>query len=97
MARPRVYVDFHNADPQGRVRLNTTGTLEDLVRQQVHLSEGLLLDLYSDDADDTGAADELLVKGRVEFSRDEHTWVAVVDWAQIGHASGVRNRRKAAP
>ena len=87
MAKPRVYVDFHNADPQGRVRLNCIGTLEDLARQHVELRDGLALTLYSDDLDDKGQLDELLVDGVVSFSEEERVWVAAIDWAAIHHAS----------
>jgi hypothetical protein len=85
--KPRIYADFHNADPQGRLRLNGVGTVEDLSRQQVQLREGLLLTLYSDDLDDKGQPDELLVDGVVSFSQEEHCWVARIDWAAIHHAS----------
>lgn len=84
---PRVYVDFQNADPKGRVRLNCAGTTEDLTRHNVVLREGLVLELYSDDADDGGQPDELRVRGTVEYSTEERDWVAVVDWAALGHAS----------
>jgi hypothetical protein len=87
MVKPRIYADFHNADSLGRLRLNCVGTVEDLSQQQVELREGLLLTLYSDDLDDTGQLDELLVDGIVSFSEDEHCWVAVIDWAAIRHAS----------
>jgi hypothetical protein len=32
-----VFVDFHNADEQGRLRLNCVGTIEDLAQQQAGL------------------------------------------------------------
>ena len=83
---PRVYVDFHNADEKGRLRLNAAGTAEDLARQGVQLREGLLLELYSDDADEMGALDEVRVVGRVEFAVEDRAWVAVVDWDAIRHA-----------
>jgi hypothetical protein len=38
---PKVFADFHNADPKGRLRLNCIGTVEDLSRQQVILQEGV--------------------------------------------------------
>ena len=40
MVKPRIYADFHNADPKGRLRLNCIGTMEDLSRQQVELPRG---------------------------------------------------------
>jgi hypothetical protein len=90
---PRVYADFQNADTKGRVRLNCNGTLEDLSKLQIELREGLVLTLYSDDLDDKGQLDELLVDGVVSFSADEHCWVAAIDWSAIRHTSdgeGVR-------
>jgi hypothetical protein len=85
--KPRIYADFHNADAQGRIRLNCTGTLEDLARQRVELHEGLGLTLYADDLDDKGQLDELLADGVVSFSAEEHCWVAAIDWAAFRHAS----------
>jgi hypothetical protein len=87
MVKPRIYADFQNADTRGHLRLNCIGTMEDLARQQIELREGLLLTLYSDDLDDKGQLDELMVDGIVSFSRDEHCWVAAIDWASIQHAS----------
>jgi hypothetical protein len=84
---PKVYADFHNCDPTGRVRLNCVGTLEDLSRQQVQLHEGLVLKLYTDDVDDCGDPDELLVEGTVVYSADERCWVAAIDQKNMHHAS----------
>jgi len=74
MSLSRVFVDFHNADEQGRLRLNCIGTIEDLARQQAELEDGQRLTLYSED---------LEVDGIVQFSKDEKVWVAVIDWNQI--------------
>ncbi len=87
MTNPKIYADFHNADSLGRVRLNCAGTVEDLSKQQVELREGLVLTLYTDDLDEGGRADELLVDGIVLFSEEEHCWVASIDWTAIHHAS----------
>ncbi len=74
MRLSRVFVDFHNADEQGRLRLNCIGTIEDLARQQTDLENGQRLTLYSED---------LEVDGVVQFSEDEKVWVATIDWNQI--------------
>ena len=74
MNKPKVFADLHNADTQGRVRLNCIGTIEDLARQQIVLRDGASLTLCSE---------ELEVEGVVEFSTDEHPWVAVIDWHAI--------------
>lgn len=74
MNRPRVFADFHNADAQGRLRLNCIGTIEDLSRQRIELQNGQLLTLYSE---------ELEVNGAVQYSEAEKVWVATIDWDQI--------------
>lgn len=71
---PRVFVDFHNADTQGRLRLNCIGTIEDLSAQKIELQTGQHLTLYSED---------LEVDGIVEYSQSEHIWVVVIDWDEI--------------
>ena len=92
MVKPKIYVDFHNADPQGRLRLNCVGTVEDLSRQKVELRDGLALAFYSDDVDGKGDLDELVTDGVVSFSEEERCWVATIDWSAIGHASEIQVR-----
>ena len=74
MNHPKVFADFHNADAQGRLRLNCIGTVEDLAQQQIVLRDGLPLTFYSE---------ELEVEGIVQYSTDENVWVAVIDWSVI--------------
>jgi hypothetical protein len=74
MSHPRIFADFHNADEQGRLRLNCVGTIEDLSRQNIKLQDGQFLTLYSED---------LEVDGVVQYSEDERLWVAAIDWKQI--------------
>jgi hypothetical protein len=87
MVKPKVYADFHNADADGRLRLNCVGTVEDLARQGITLRKGMSLTFYSDDLDGEGRPDELRVDGVVSFSEEEHCWVAAIDWSAIHHAS----------
>ncbi|MDE2723433.1 MAG: hypothetical protein OXI59_08660 [Gemmatimonadota bacterium] len=74
MNKPRIFADFHNADAQGRLRLNCVGTVEDLTCQKFSLKEGQSLILYSED---------LEVDGVVRYSEKENLWVAVIDWDAI--------------
>ena len=74
MSVARIYADFHNADEQGRLRLNCVGTIEDLARYRVELRDGEKLVLYSE---------ELEVDGVVQYSDVERLWVAAIDWQQI--------------
>jgi hypothetical protein len=74
MNTPRIFADFHNADNQGRLRLNCIGTVEDLALHNIELQEGKLLTLYSED---------LEVEGVVQYSAEEQLWVAGIDWNAI--------------
>ena len=74
MPRPMVYADFHNADAEGRLRLNTIGTIRDLSRQKITLRDGLPLTLHDEQVE---------VDGEVCFSPGEHLWVAAIDWNAI--------------
>jgi hypothetical protein len=74
MSYPRVFADFHNADVEGRLRLNCIGTNEDLARHHIELKDGQLLTLYSEDVE---------VDGTVQYSDMEKMWVAIIDWEQI--------------
>ncbi|MBD2607129.1 hypothetical protein H6G81_22010 [Scytonema hofmannii FACHB-248] len=74
MEKSKVFVDFHNADVQGRLRLNCTGTIEDLAHQKIWLQNGQEITLYSED---------LEVDGIVQYSTTENLWVAVIDWDNI--------------
>lgn len=83
MANLKVYADFHNADAQGRIRLNCAGTATDLARHNIHLAPGLVLELYSDDADEAGNPKELHANGIVQFSEEEQGWVAAIEWNKV--------------
>lgn len=65
MSKP-IYADFNNADEQGRVRLDTDGTLADLKRHSILLSAGQRL---------TISDGEMGTEGVVEFSDEEQIWV----------------------
>jgi hypothetical protein len=92
----RVYADFMNTDgrihPDGlrRILLNTQGTREDLERQGIELRENLKLLLYSDDADNDGRSDPLLVEGTVHFDSEHDQWLAVIDWGSLRHESDLK-------
>ncbi len=75
-----LYADFQNVDPEGRIRLNTTGILEDLARHGLTLTQGRPVQLYTDDGDsDRGLA----IDGIVELDSVEGSWVAHVDWSRL--------------
>ena len=76
MKQPSIFADFQNPDPRGRLRLNCSGTIQDLATQGIRLSEGLHLELYDE---------ELAVEGVAAYSREEGIWVAVIDSKAIRH------------
>lgn len=84
---PRIYADFQKVDAQGRLVLSCIGTVQDLARHGIELKSGLVLTFYSDDADDEGNPDDLIVEGVIEFDGALNQWVARIDWKAIKHAS----------
>lgn len=70
---PRVFADFNNADPLGRVRLNTDGAREDIQRNGIVLTNGIQVTLYDG---------ELVTVGIVQHD-DHEGWVAEIDWASL--------------
>ncbi len=83
----RVYVDFLKTDDEGRLILSCYGTMQDLARYGIELKEGLALTFYSDDADDTGNPDDLIVQGVVQYDKTSNQWVALIDRNAIRHVS----------
>jgi hypothetical protein len=76
----KVFADFHNADEQGRLRLNCIGTIEDLSCQGTQLIPGNKLLIYSK---------ELEADTVIEYSDQERIWVAAIDWEQIREVTEV--------
>lgn len=76
---PRVFVDFQNSDRQGRVRLNSVGTIQDLNRLGITLREGTEMLLY---------CLELETEGTATYSVEEGLWVAKVDSDDIRDKPG---------
>jgi hypothetical protein len=74
MTSPLVYADFMNADPQGRVRLNGVGTLNDLGDSGLRLADGLRILIHDE---------EVEADGVVQYSDQEKLWVAVIDWKAV--------------
>ena len=77
---PHLCADFQNVDPDGHIRMNTSGTLEDLARLRLLLSEGLAAELCTDDCDSNRG---LSIPATIEFNPSEEIWAAVVDWSQL--------------
>ena len=80
-----LWVDFQNAGYG--VRLICSGTLKELQEKKIELKDGLQLLIWSDDEDDNGGKDNLLVEAVVKFSDVDHCWVAQFDKNNLKHES----------
>lgn len=69
----RIYADFQNTDPRGRIRLNTAGSQLDLEGEQVELADGMELVVYSEDLEAHGVARVL----------DEGGWGVEINWSEV--------------
>lgn len=83
----KIYVDFQKADDEGRLILTCSGTWKDLNQYGIQLSEGLKLTFYSDDADEDGNSDNLIVDGIAHYDKASEQWTAIIDWTAIKHES----------
>lgn len=75
MKKIKIYADFNNADPSGRLRLICTGTIEALQKHNIDLMEGMSL-VFTDNEGLEG-------EGLVSHSKEENIWVATIDWNKL--------------
>jgi hypothetical protein len=68
----RVWADFNNRDEQGRVRLNTVGSLKDIEKHHDEIREGTKVIL--------NAEDDFEVEARLTFDK---VWRAIPDMTTI--------------
>jgi len=69
-----LYADFHNADQDGFIRLNSCGTLVDIKKKNIELESGDIF-MFSDG--------ELSIIGVVEKPGIEGVWRARIDWKKL--------------
>jgi hypothetical protein len=67
--------------------LDRVGTLQDIVRTGLHLSEGQTVHFWCDDEDEKGQPDPLIFEGTVCFDSAKNKWYALLDWMSFRHAS----------
>ena len=72
----KIYHDFQKVDNDRCLILTLNGTLQDLKKNNIQLSEGLRLTFY-DDGIEAG--------GIVRFNSKIKEWVAEIDWTKIRH------------
>jgi hypothetical protein len=71
---PIVFADFHNADPLGRVRLNTNGAIERFKTLGIQPFPDLIILLYD--------GEQFSATGKVLWD-DTEGWVAEIDWSRL--------------
>jgi hypothetical protein len=76
-----------NLDGKRRLILSKIGTLRDLREQGLHLEEGLVLHVYSDDLDAEGRAANLSTTGIVRYDGENARCVLEIDWNAVTHES----------
>jgi hypothetical protein len=69
------FADFQNADQRGRVRLNSAGTIQDLLSQEVELREGMKVILSNGEGSET--------EGTATYSEEENIWTADINWSRV--------------
>ena len=59
----KIFADFNNPDINGRIRLNTNASLNNIKEQNINLTPGLIVQLNDND--------EFSISGIVEFSEEK--------------------------
>jgi hypothetical protein len=88
--RPRFYVDFNELIEPNLVALSRDDTKCASTGEGVLLSEGLAIEVYSDDVGDDGKPDNLVAFGMVE--RNSTTgWARDIRWCCRIDSNGIRH------
>ncbi|BAM88767.1 conserved hypothetical protein [Bradyrhizobium oligotrophicum S58] len=87
---PRLYVDFNEMLAPDLVLLSRHGAKRDANGEMIHLYEGLVVAIFSDDLDDQGQPDNLVAVGVVERNHDEG-WSKHVKWCCRIGPEGIRH------
>ena len=68
---PKIFADFNNADPLGRIRLNNKGSIDDIINKRIDLKDGMAVLLDDDDT--------LTTIGLIKYSQEEGIWVGEIN------------------
>jgi hypothetical protein len=82
-----IYADFMKMDDEGRLILVCRGTFNDLAKHNISLANGGKFTFYSDDADNEGNQDDLVVEGEVEYDEKNKRWTAKINLDEIKNIS----------
>lgn len=89
VSTPRLYVDFNEMFAKDLVLLSKDDTKINTHGNVIHLSEGLRVAIYSDDADADGKPDNLIAEGIVE--RNTTGWRPTIKWCCRIDTKGIRH------
>lgn len=87
---PRLYVDFNELLAPDLVLLSRHDAKPDVNGEMVHLYEGRIVAIFSDDLDDQGQRDDLVAVGVVERNSDKG-WSKHVKWCCRIGPEGIRH------
>lgn len=90
MTRPKFYVDFNELLTRNLVCLSQEDTKIASSGERIALSEGMEIDVYSDDIDDRGQPDNLVASGVVERN-SVGGWTAHIKWNCRIDENGIRH------
>jgi hypothetical protein len=93
---PGLYVDFNELLESDLVLLSQHDTRQDAKGNTVHLYEGLIISIFSDDVDGNGNPDNLVAEGVVERNRNDG-WAKHVKWCRRIGSQGIRHQSDLIP
>lgn len=73
-----IYADFNNCEENGKVRLNTNGSLSDLFQVKNKIHPDMLVWLYDE---------EFEVETKLEYDRQWQLWLGEPNWSTIRYFS----------
>jgi hypothetical protein len=71
------------------VRLICNGTLKEIKEKDIQLRDQLKLLIWSDDQDENGKRDNLIVEATVKYSDADNGWVAQYNERDLKHKSEI--------
>jgi hypothetical protein len=70
----RIYADFNNCEEDGKVRLNSRGSLDDLSQVKNKIRSSMLVWIYDE---------ELEVETELQYSQKWKIWLGEPNWSTI--------------
>lgn len=74
----RIYADFNNSEKNGKVRLNTNGSLSDLFKVKHKIHRDMVVWLYDE---------EFEVETKLEYDEKWKVWLGEPDWSTLRYFS----------